>query len=123
MKPEFLAAVAAIGLFALGDALGAAWGKTGKWWWFALMLLAGNAAWVLFAFLNKSWPLATVSGVVNVGLSLAGIIVGFTVFKEKLLPLEKLGLLFGVVALGLFSAARWNPEPMAEAPIDTKVPE
>ena len=120
MKPEFLAAGAAIALFALGDALGAAWGKTGRWWWFALMLIAGNAAWVLFAHLNKSWPLATVSGVVNVGLSLAGIIVGFVVFKEKLLPLEKLGLLFGVAALGLFAAARWSPEPTPQPPIEVK---
>ena len=110
MKTEFVAAIAAISLFALGDALAAAWGKSGRWWWFALMLVAGNAAWVLFAYLNKTWPLATASGVVNVGLSLAGIVVGFAVFKEKLLPLEKLGLLFGVIAMGLFAAARMSPE-------------
>jgi len=121
MKLQFATAVAAVALFALGDGLAAAWGKSGRWWWFALMLIAGNAAWVLFAFLNQSWPLATASGVVNVGLSLAGIVVGFAVFRERLLPLEKLGLAFGIVAMALFVVARWNPEPAPAAEPTPKV--
>ena len=120
MRPEFLAAAAAIALFALGDALAAAWGKDGRWWWFALMLVAGNLAWVLFAYLNKSWPLATVSGVVNVGLSLAGVVVGFVVFGERLRALEKAGLVFGLISLALFVAARGGDEPAGTAPVEAR---
>ena len=63
-----MAALAAIVLFSAGDALAAAWGKTGQWYWLLATLAAGNLAWVLFALLNRTWPLAVVGSVVNLGL-------------------------------------------------------
>lgn len=117
MRPEIvLAAVLAIVLFSVGDTLAAAWGKTGRWWWFAGMFVAGNLAWVLFALLNKSLPLAVVSGIVNVGLALVSILAGWLIFGEKLLPLEKVAIAVGIVSLVLFAAARATAPAEGEEP-------
>lgn len=107
MKPE-LAVVAALAilLFSAGDTLAAAWGKTGRWWWLLGMLVTGNLAWLLFAYLNKSWPLAVVSGVVNLGLALLSVLAGWLIFGERLQTLEKVALAVGMVALALFAFAR-----------------
>jgi len=118
VKPELAAAAAfAILLFSAGDTLAAAWGKTGRWWWLLGMLVTGNLAWLLFAYLNKTWPLAVVSGVVNLGLALLSVLAGWLIFGERLLPLEKVALAVGVVALGLFAFARATaPRTPTEAP-------
>ncbi len=111
MKVEFLVAGLAVVMFATGDAFAAAWGKSGRWTWFAAMLVAGTAAWVLFAYLNKTVPLASASAIVNLGLVLTSLAVSVWVFGERLLPLEKAGIAVGLVALGLFAAARMSAPP------------
>ncbi len=115
MKFAHLVAGATIVPFSLGDALAAAWGKTGKWWWLVAMLLAGNAAWILFAYLNKTWPLATVGSLVNIGLMLFSVILGVTIFKEKLKTLEWVAIAIGFTALGILFYARVSDTP----PTDT----
>ncbi len=118
MKTELLwIAFAATALFSLGDILAAAWGKTGHWWWFVSMLVAGNIAWILFALLNRSWPLAVVSGIVNIGLSVASVFAGWLIFGERLQPLEKLAIAIGLLSLTLFTYARITaPQLITEKP-------
>ncbi len=112
MKLElWLVAIAATALFSFGDVAAAAWGKTGKWWWFVLMLVAGNLAWVLFAILNRSLPLAVVSGIVNVGLALLSIVAGWLIFGERLQPLEKAAIGIGLISLGMFAVAQIGDAP------------
>ena len=119
MKLELLlVALAATALFSLGDILAAAWGKTGRWWWFVAMLIAGNLAWVLFAYLNKSWPLAVVGALVNTGLVVGSTLAGWLIFGERLQPLEKIALALAIVSMLLFTYARMNdPNPDAEIAI------
>ena len=116
MKTELLLiACAATALFSLGDILAAAWGKTGHWWWFLAMLVAGNLAWILFAILNRSWPLAVVSGIVNVGLSVASVFAGWLIFGERLQPLEKIAIAVGLLSLSLFTYARFTAPDLSAA--------
>lgn len=112
MKPEFLVAALAVVMFSAGDTLAAAWGKTGRWWWLVGMLVTGNLAWFLFAYLNRTVPLASASGMVNLGLVILSILAGWMIFGERLLPLEKVALGVGLIALALFAYAR------ASAPIE-----
>jgi drug/metabolite transporter (DMT)-like permease len=121
VKTEYLAATLAVLLFSAGDVLAAAWGKTGRWWWLAALLVAGNAAWLLFAYLNRTMPLASASGVVNLGLVVLSVLAGWLIFGDRLLPLERLALVIGLVSLALFAYARatapafHQPTPAAEA--------
>ena len=118
MKLElFLIAMASMALFAIGDILSAAWGKTGRWWWLVGMLITGNLAWVLFAHLNKYWPLAVVGAFVSMGLVASSTLAGWLIFGERLVPVEKLALVIGLVSLSLFAYARLpDSKPAAQPP-------
>lgn len=118
MRSEFAAAALAMLLFAAGDALAAAWGKTGRWWWLAATLVAGNLAWIAFAYLNRTVPLATAGAVVNLGLVLLAVVSGWLCFGERPLPLERVALAVGLVSLALFAYARataYQPAPPPDA--------
>lgn len=116
MRSEFAAAALAVLLFAAGDALAAAWGKTGRWWWLAATLVAGNLAWLAFAHLNRTVPLATAGAVVNLGLVLLAVVSGWLFFGERPLPLERVALAIGLVSLALFAYARMTAQQPAPPP-------
>ena len=91
------------GLFVLCDTLAGAWGKSGRNSTLLLMLALAPLGVFFFGLLNQSRSFASVSGMVNVSIVAANVLISLLVFKEILAVRGWIGLACAMLAIILLS--------------------
>ena len=95
----WILALMATSSFVLCDSLSAYWAKGNRTWPIVVVILLSPAGYLFFAYLNKYQKLGVAGMIVNLGIAIGSVVVGFLVFKERLTPREMIGAVIGIIAI------------------------
>jgi drug/metabolite transporter (DMT)-like permease len=111
MSFQVVVGLISIGLFVFCDYTITRWAERvpsdGYWTWGLLtVVIAAPLSAVAFGLVGARVGLAAVSGFVNTGIVLGGVLVGVALRGDQLTTWQKVGLIFGLVAMLLMNLGK-----------------
>jgi multidrug transporter EmrE-like cation transporter len=85
-------------LFALGDVVARAWGKTFHWKWYLAIILVATAAYSVFGYLARDNEFSRAAIWVSISLTLCSCTIGILFYKDPLTYSKVLALVAALFA-------------------------
>lgn len=93
-------------LFALGDVVARAWGKSLLWKWFFAVIIVATMAYSVFGYLARDNEFSKVAIWVSISLTICSCTIGILFYKDPL-NLSKILALVAALAAAILSVQEW----------------